>query len=75
MPSSTVVPQQNYENSVSGSPNQPVCNSTLPETAIMSSGLSPADQAAVTGQSQGALANSFDSLQQAAQNLLAGLGS
>jgi ribose transport system substrate-binding protein len=46
VPSSTVVPQQNYENSVSGSPNQPVCNSTLPETAIMSSGLSPAEQQA-----------------------------
>ena len=46
VPSSTVVPQQNYENSVSGRPNQPVCNSTLPETAIMSSGLSPAEQQA-----------------------------
>ncbi len=34
-------------------------------------GLSAADHAAVTGQSQGALASSFDSLQQAAQNRLA----
>jgi hypothetical protein len=31
-------------------------------------GLSPADKAAVTGQSQGALASAFDSLQQAAAN-------
>lgn len=46
LPSSTVVPQQNYENSVSGSPNQPVCNSTLPDTAIMSSGLTVAEQQA-----------------------------
>jgi ribose transport system substrate-binding protein len=46
VPSSTVVPQQNYENSVSGSPNQPVCNSSLPATAIMSSGLSAAEQQA-----------------------------
>jgi ribose transport system substrate-binding protein len=46
VPSSTVVPQQNYENSVSGSPNQPVCNSTLPATAIMSSGLTVAEQQA-----------------------------
>ena len=46
VPSSTVVPQQNYENSVSGSPNQPVCNSTLPDTAIMSSGLTPTEQQA-----------------------------
>ena len=46
VPSSTVVPQQNYENSVSGSPNQPVCNSTLPETAIMSSGLTATEQQA-----------------------------
>ena len=30
VPSSTVVPQQNYENSVTGSPNQPVCNKSLP---------------------------------------------
>ena len=46
VPSSTAVPQQNYENSVSGSPNQPVCNKSLPATAIMSSGLTPAEQQA-----------------------------
>lgn len=41
------------------------------QSILNNPGLSPADQAAVTGQSQGALANSFDSLQQAAQNRLA----
>jgi ABC-type sugar transport system substrate-binding protein len=46
VPSSTVVPQQNYENSVSGRPNQPVCNKALPATAIMSSGLTPTEQQA-----------------------------
>ena len=46
VPSSTVVPQQNYENSVTGSPNNPVCDKTLPATAIMSSGLTPAQQQA-----------------------------
>jgi ribose transport system substrate-binding protein len=46
VPSSTVVPQQNYENSVTGNPNQPVCNSSLPATAIMSSGLTPVEQQA-----------------------------
>jgi ribose transport system substrate-binding protein len=46
VPSSTVVPQQNYENSVTGSPNQPVCNKSLPATAIMSSGLTPTEQQA-----------------------------
>ena len=46
VPSSTAVPQQNYENSVTGSPNQPVCDKTLPATAIMSSGLTPAEQQA-----------------------------
>ncbi len=46
LPSSTVVPQQNYENSVTGSPNQPVCNKALPATAIMSSGLTPTEQLA-----------------------------
>jgi ribose transport system substrate-binding protein len=46
VPSSTVVPQQNYENSVSGSPNKPQCDNTLPPTAIMSSGLTPAQQQA-----------------------------
>ncbi len=46
VPSSTVVPQQNYENSVTGSPNKPVCAKSLPPTAIMSSGLTPAQQLA-----------------------------
>ena len=46
VPSSTVVPQQNYENSVTGAPNQPVCNKALPATAIMSSGLTPTEQTA-----------------------------
>ena len=46
VPSSTVVPQQNYENSVTGSPNKPVCDNTLPATAIMSSGLTPTQQQA-----------------------------
>jgi len=34
-------------------------------------GLSPADKAAVTGQSQGALSSAFDAAQQSAQNRLA----
>jgi len=46
LPSSTVVPQQNYENSVSGTPNQPVCSQSLPATAIMSSGLTDVQQQA-----------------------------
>lgn len=46
VPSSTVVPQQNFENSVTGSPSKPVCDSTLPPTAIMSSGLTAAEQQA-----------------------------
>ena len=46
LPSSTVVPQQNYENSVTGTPNKPVCDKTLPATAIMSSGLTPTQQQA-----------------------------
>ena len=46
VPSSTVVPQQNYENSVTSSPNKPVCDKTLPTTAIMSSGLTPTQQQA-----------------------------
>jgi len=44
LPSSTVVPQQNFENSVSGSPSKPQCDSSLPPTAIMSSGLTAAQQ-------------------------------
>ena len=50
VPSSTVVPQQNFENSVTGSPHQPVCDKTLPPTAIMSSGLTAA---AAAGRAQG----------------------
>jgi ribose transport system substrate-binding protein len=46
VPSSTVVPQQNFENSVTGSPKAPVCNKSLPPTAIMSSGLTAAQQVA-----------------------------
>jgi hypothetical protein len=41
------------------------------QSILNNSGLSPADKAAVTGQSQGALASAFDSLQQSAQNRLA----
>jgi len=44
LPSSTVVPQQNYENSVTNDPNAPVCNKELPATAIMSSGLTTNQQ-------------------------------
>ena len=46
VPSSTVVPQQNFENSVTGQPHPPVCDSSLPPTAIMSSGLTSAQQLA-----------------------------
>ncbi len=38
------------------------------QSILNNPGLSPADKAAVTGQSQGALASAFDSLQQSAQN-------
>jgi len=46
LPSTTVVPQENYENSVTGKPNMPVCHKTLPATAIDSSGLTNAEQLA-----------------------------
>jgi len=46
VPSSTVVPQQNFENSVTGKPNKPQCDSSLPPTAIMSSGLTATQQLA-----------------------------
>jgi ABC-type sugar transport system substrate-binding protein len=46
VPSSTVVPQQNFENSVTNNPSKPQCDSTLPPTAIMSSGLTAAEQQA-----------------------------
>ena len=38
------------------------------QSILNNPGLSPADKAAVTGQSQGALASAFDSLQQSAAN-------
>src|SRR6266849_4545348 len=52
---------------------QQVGNILLPQfrSILNNPGLSPADKAAVTGQSQGALASAFDSLQQSAQNRLA----
>jgi hypothetical protein len=52
---------------------QQVGNLLLPQyqSILNNPGLSPADKAAVTGQSQGALASAFDSLQQSAQNRLA----
>jgi ABC-type sugar transport system substrate-binding protein len=46
VPSSTVVPQQNFENSVTSSPSKPQCDNSLPPTAIMSSGLTAAEQQA-----------------------------
>jgi ribose transport system substrate-binding protein len=46
VPSSTVVPQQNFENSVTSQPSKPACNKSLPPTAIMSSGLTPPQQLA-----------------------------
>src|SRR6202140_5153933 len=52
---------------------QQVGNLLLPQyqSILTNPGLSPADKAAVPGQSQGALASAFDSLQQSAQNRLA----
>jgi hypothetical protein len=41
------------------------------QNILSNPGLSPADQAAVTAQSQGALASAFDSLQQSAANRVA----
>jgi len=41
------------------------------QSILNNPGLSPADKAAVTGQSQGALASAFDSLQQSAANQVA----
>jgi ribose transport system substrate-binding protein len=37
LPSSTVVPQLAFENSLSGKPNPPICNASLPGTAFISS--------------------------------------
>ena len=52
---------------------QQVGNILLPQfqSILNNPGLSPEDKAAVTGQSQGALASAFDALQQSAQNRLA----
>src|SRR5713226_6545845 len=52
---------------------QQVGNTLLPQfqSILNNPGLSAADKAAVTGQSQGALASAFDALQQSAQNRLA----
>ncbi len=52
---------------------QQVGNLLLPQFQgiLNNPGLSAADKAAVTGQSQGALASAFDALQQSAQNRLA----
>ncbi len=44
LPSSTDVPQQNFENSETGSPSKPQCDNSLPPTAIMSSGLTATQQ-------------------------------
>jgi ribose transport system substrate-binding protein len=46
VPSTTVVPQQNFENSVTSNPSKPQCDNSLPPTAIMSSGLTAAEQQA-----------------------------
>jgi hypothetical protein len=55
---------------------QQVGNSLLPQyqSILNNPGLSPADQAAVTSQSQGSIASAFDSLQQAAANRVARTG-
>jgi len=37
LPSSTVVPQLAFEDSLSGKPNRPICNASLPGTAFISS--------------------------------------
>jgi hypothetical protein len=52
---------------------QQVGNLLVPQfqSILNNPGLSPADQAAITSQSQGALSSAFDSLQQSAQNRVA----
>src|SRR2546430_8745638 len=52
---------------------QQMGNTLVPQfqSILNNPGLSSADQAAVTGNSQGALSSAFDSLQQAAQNRVA----
>ena len=44
VPASADVPQQNFENSETSNPSKPQCDATLPPTAIMSSGLTAAQQ-------------------------------
>ncbi len=44
------------------------------QSLLNNPGYSPADKAAITGQSQGALASAFDSLQQSAMNRMARTG-
>jgi predicted alpha/beta hydrolase len=55
---------------------QSLGNLVLPQyqSILNNPGYSPADQAAITGQSQGALASAFDSLQQSAANRVARTG-
>jgi hypothetical protein len=55
---------------------QQVGNSLLPQyqNILNNPGLSSADQAAITSQSQGAIASAFDSLQQSAANRVARTG-
>ena len=55
---------------------QQIGNLLLPQyqSILNNPGLSPADKAAVTGQSQGSLASAFDSLQQSAANRVARTG-
>ena len=52
---------------------QQVGNTLVPQfqSILNNPGLSPADKAAVTGNSQGALSSAFDALQQSAQNRVA----
>jgi hypothetical protein len=52
---------------------QSVANTLLPqyESILNNPGYSAADQAAITGQSQGALSSAYDALQQSAQNRVA----
>ena len=55
---------------------QQLSNTLVPQyqSILNNPGLSPADQAAVTNQSQGSIASAFDSLQQAANNRVARTG-
>ena len=58
------------------SQQQQLQNSLLPQyqSILSNPGYSAADKAAITGQSQGALASAFDALQQSAQNRVARTG-